>query len=211
MDLESEGLNADSSLCEHGNALSCEICGENQESKKSEKEMTWDKNRAEVEKNADRLGKGVDEKIKETIAAFMAYEFPTSGSCEGHLAEENKEKRGLPYPWVEIEAPEPEGWRENEALEKEWTLENLNLQQKMMELFSEFYQDRNSPFDARLTFEAGGALGRFRVQSFGSRTTALLSHEDQKSKLELYRKEMNDFSRFLKNKFFKRVNMCERE
>ena len=193
---------SDTGLCEHGNVSPCEICGNKQEAVPSEKEIVWEKYRADVDKIADRLGKGVDEKIKEAVAAFIAYEFPTSGSCEGHLHEEGQEKHGLPYPWVEIYAPEPEGLPDEEKKEK-WTIENLKYRQKMMEYFSEFYQGREVPIDARLVFDAIGIFGGFRVQSFGAETIELLASEDQKSKLGLYRKEIDDFVSFLKEKYLK--------
>lgn len=173
------------------------------ESVKSEKEITWEQKRAEVDKITDRLGLGIDEKIKETVTAFRVHEFSTSQSCEGHIHERKKEgQEEKIFPWVEIYAPEPEGWQESEEKEKEWTIENLRQQQKMMGFFDEFYQGREIPFDARLAFDGIGAFGGFKVQSFGAETMALFSHEEQKQKLELYRKEMNDFTKFLKDKHF---------
>ncbi len=202
-------ISSDTGMCqEHGNVLPCEICGNKQEAVPSEKEITWEKHRADVDKIADRLGKGVDEKIKEAVAALMVYEFPTSGSCEGHAHEEVEEEHGLPYPWVEIYAPEPEGLREGgeadkKQKEQEWIAENLKQQQKMMEYFLEFYQGRETPFDARLSFDRIGRFGGFRVQSFGAEITKILPTEEQKIKLDLYRKEMDDFVNFLKDKYLK--------
>ena len=193
---------SDTGLCAHGNVSPCEICGNKQEAVPLEKEITWEKHRADVDKITDRLGKGVDEKIKEAVAAFSAYEFPTSGSCEGHLHEEGQEKHGLPYPWVEIYAPEPEGLPDEEMKEK-WTIENLKHRQKMMEYLSEFYQERETPFDARLVFSAIGRFGGFRVQSFGAEITEIIPLEEQKKKMELYRKEIDDFVSFLKEKYLK--------
>jgi hypothetical protein len=71
----------------------------------------------------------------------------------------------------------------------------------MLELLSEFYQERKTSFEARLTFENIGAYGGFRVQSFGAEIMELLSVDEQKEKLKLYRKEIDDFTEFLKNKF----------
>ena len=81
---------------------------------------------AEVEEVTDGLGKGIDKGIKEAVIAMKAYDFPTDHSCEGHLEGEH----GLPYPWVRIYAPEPEGWQDSEEKQKEWTVENLKQQQK---------------------------------------------------------------------------------
>ena len=172
---------------------------------KSEKEIAWDKRREEVDKITDRLGLGIDEKIKESVAAFLVHEFTTSQSCEGHTGEEKK--HGASFPWVEVYAPEPKGWKETKGekkkqLDREWTIENLKQQQKMMDFFAEFYQGRETPFDTRLVFDHIGAFGGFRVQSFGAEMMKLLPPEEQLKKLELYRKEMEDFTNFLKSKHF---------
>lgn len=175
------------------------------ESIKSEKEIVWDKRREEVDEITDRLGLVIDEKIKESVAAFLVHEFTTSQSCEGHTGEE--EKHGAFFPWVEVYASEPKGWREakgekKKQLDREWTIENLKQQQKMMNFFAEFYQGRETPFDAKLSFDRSGAFGGFRVQSFGAEMMELLPPEEQFKKLDLYRKEMEDFTNFLKSKHF---------
>ena len=172
---------------------------------KSEQEIAWEKRRAEVDKITDRLGLGIDGKIKETVTAFLVHEFTTSQSCEGHTGEE--EKHGDSFPWVEIYAPEPKGLEEakgekKKQLDREWAVENFKQQQKMMGFLAEFYQGRETPFDARLAFDRIGAFGGFRVQSFGAEMTAILTPEERKQKLELYREEMDDFTNFLKSKYF---------
>lgn len=175
------------------------------ESVKTEQEIAWEKGRAEVDKITDRLGLGIDEKIKETVTAFRVYGFTTSQSCEGHTGKE--EKHGASFPWVEVYVLEPKGWKEAKSekkkeLDREWTVKNLEQQQKMMGFLAEFYQERETPFDARLIFDRIGAFGGFRVQSFGAEMMRLLLPEEQLKKLEIYRKEMNDFTGFLKSKHF---------
>ncbi|OGE80870.1 MAG: hypothetical protein A3C04_00180 [Candidatus Wildermuthbacteria bacterium RIFCSPHIGHO2_02_FULL_45_25] len=168
----------------------------------AEKQIAWEQKMAEVNEIADQLGKGIDEKIKEPVAAFLIHEFTTSGSCEGHMAQEGEDQHGLPYPWVEVYAPEPEGWEYSEEKKREWTVENFKQQQKMMRFLEEFYKERQTPFDARLVFDGVGAFGGFRVQSFGAKMAAILTPEEQKQKLELYQTEMYDFTKFLKNRHF---------
>ena len=172
---------------------------------KSEQGIMWEKIRAEVDKITDALGRGIDDKIKETVTAFRIHEFTTNQSCEGHI--DDKEMDETPFPWVEINIPEPEGWKEatgkkKEEIEQEWTIENLEQQRKMMRLLAEFYQDRKVPFDVRLTFDRSGTFGGFRIQGFGAEIMKLLSPEEQHKKLISYRKEMNDFTNFLKDKYF---------
>ena len=177
----------------------------NRGSAESEKEIAWEQRRQEVDKITDNLGLGVDEKIKEAVTAFRVHEFATNQSCEGHIGE--GEKHGATFPWIEIYAPEPKGWNEaggeqKNQIEKEWMVKNLEQQQKMMGFLAEFYQGREILFDVRLTFSSIGAFGGFRVQSFGAEIMKLLSSEEQLKKFEFYRKEMDDFSKFLKDKYF---------
>ena len=71
-----------------------------EESQKSQKEIEWENKRKEIEGWGDRLGKGIDEKVKDTVVAFNLLEIPTSSSCEGHL------DHGTLAPWIEIETPD---------------------------------------------------------------------------------------------------------
>jgi hypothetical protein len=84
------------------------------------------------------------------------------------IAKEGEKQSGLPYPWVEVYSPEPEGLEEaegeeKERLEGEWKIKNLEQQKKMMSLLEEFYQNRETPFDARLVFDGIGGFGGFLV------------------------------------------------
>lgn len=155
--------------------------------------------REKVEKITDKLGKGIDDGIKESVTVLLANEFPTSQSCEGHIGE-----KGASYPWVEIYTVEPKGWKEDKEKQREWTIENLEQQKRMVDVLAEFYQDRETPFGARLNFRHIGAFGGFRIQSMGAETMPLLSPEEQKQKLETYRKEMTDFTDFLKKRFLEK-------
>jgi len=168
----------------------------------TERQRAWDKKRQEVNEIADSLGLGVDEQIKDSVVAFLVHEFTTDGSCAGHISVAGEDRHGLPYPWVDISAPEPEGWKENEEVQQEWTKQNLRQQQKMMGLLDEFYADRQMAFDSRLIFDYKGIFGAFRVQSFGAETLPILTSETQLQKLELYRQEMESFTKFLKHKYF---------
>ena len=174
------------------------------EPEKSEKEILWEQSRLETDKITDGLGLGIDEKIKEAVTALKVHEFSTSQSCEGHIHEgtDEEQKHGVAYPWVEIYAPEPEGWEEDEQKKKTWIEKNIRQQERMKELVDEFYNGRETPSDARLVFHTIGIFGGFRIQSSGAENTRAFPPEKQKEKLELYRKEMNDFTQFLKTKHF---------
>jgi len=170
----------------------------------SPQEIAWGQEREDTDNITDLLGKEVDNGIKEAVTAFRVYDFTTSQSCEGHIEEGD---HGRPFPWVEIYTPEPEELagaegEEKAKIETRWTHENLEQQQKMLVLLTEFYQNRETPFDARLTFDRVGAFGGFSVQSFGGNIMKLLPPDVQREKLTLYRKEMHDFTTFLKDKYF---------
>jgi len=72
----------------------------------SEKATRWEDAMAQVEQAKDRLGKGIDENIKETVAAFLVNDFPTRGSCEGHLEERFGKIRKI-SPYIDVAASEP--------------------------------------------------------------------------------------------------------
>lgn len=172
---------------------------------KSEKEEKWEKERLEVDRLADGVGYGIEEGIKEAVIALRVSGIMTDQSCEGHL--NNEEEGGESFPWIRVYAPEPEGWdgsdgEEKKRMEKEWKIENLKQQKLVMDLLEEFYEKREVEFDARLNFRYVGIFGGFILQSFGGDMMELLSPEEKKEKFNLYKKEMKDFTEFLKNKYF---------
>lgn len=171
------------------------------------KQARWEQIRDEVERMKDSTGRGVDEGIKEAVVALRAFDFPTTASCEGHF------DCGYPYPWIEICVLAAEGWSEEEGWQKRgesWVkekeeqgrVENLKQRQRMIRLLNEFYADRETPFDARLTFDWIGRYAAFRIQSIGGDVMELLPPKEREEKHQLYTKEMNDFSNFLREKFF---------
>ncbi len=58
-----------------------------------------------VESLGDRLGMGIDDTIKETVALCNIMNIPTSASCEGHL------NHGYIVPWIEVTALNEPKWR----------------------------------------------------------------------------------------------------
>ncbi|MCS6956581.1 MAG: hypothetical protein NZM02_01915, partial [Patescibacteria group bacterium] len=103
---------------------------------KEERIKKWHEMLATVEEITDKLGQRVDERIKETVAILLIYGFNTICSCEGHVVEEGKHRRGLPYPWIDICEPEPEEWgkareKEKEKLKEEWRIKNFEKKRKI--------------------------------------------------------------------------------
>jgi hypothetical protein len=153
----------------------------------------WEQKREEVDHLADGLGNPIDEDIKESVVALRAHEFPTYASCDGH---------GSSGPWIQVEALAPEDWRESEAKQKEWQRENLRQRDRITELLNEFYRERQTPSDIRLALERHGIFGAFRIQSAGAEAIGDLSLSERQEKYRLYKKEMDDFTEFLRMKFF---------
>jgi hypothetical protein len=151
----------------------------------------------ELESIKDNLGKPIDEGIKETVLYLRAFGLPTDQSCEGHL------NRGLPAPWVEIYPEEPavKNWQENEEFRNKVLEEKKKLKNKAIKLLEEFYKDRKVENGIKLGLRDIGY--GFRIQS-----NWLTQFEKNKGKvnknwLTALKKEMADFTNFLKEKYLK--------
>lgn len=187
MDFEKRDFNQENSL---------------EDNEKRRKEEEWKKLRKMVDEMKDKLGREIDEGIKETVVAFLAFDFNTFASCEGHL------DHGLPYPWVEIRIPAPKGWKganeeKKKELKEEWNEKILKKEAEMLKLLDEFYQKRKEvPYSIRLVINE--LAWGFRVQGIGSKVAERLMPEKKRERLELLQKEMQAFTQFLKEKFFSR-------
>lgn len=165
------------------------------------KEAVWKQKLSYVSRIRDKAGGEVDAGILETVAILLIYQFPTVMSCEGHLG-------GLPYPWVRISTPEPDNWNELEGELRDearfkWAIDNSKYGLKMMALLEEFYNNRETIFEARLIIITTFGNGTIEIHSLGGDVTKYLRlDEGRNEKFELYQKEMRDFTEFLKNKFF---------
>jgi hypothetical protein len=71
-----------------------------------QKQLLWNNTMEQIDRIVDGLGHPIDAGIKETVAAFMVNNFPTNGSCEGHVEERFGRKIKLsPYINIGIELP----------------------------------------------------------------------------------------------------------
>lgn len=126
-----------------------------------------------IDELADKLGMPVDEGIKSTVAALWLWDFPTTGSCEGHL------DRGLAFPWVDI------GVGDRKA--------NKPIRSKMRKFLEQFYEDRTSNYQIKMADK--GLFGNFRLQSFPG-----IDYEGgavDEAELLALRQEIKDFTAFL--------------
>ncbi len=174
---------------------------------KSEKEKHWQKIIAKVETITDKLGKPIDEGIKESIIALTVFDINTDQSCEGHL------DHGLPSPWISFDAKENEElWKKlKEVTKKEDKEEDAQIRmvihkneiaerKKLMPFLDEFYMDRHVPYDRGLIITSA------RRNTLESQGAGILEVESDKSKkrikMQEYQEEMKAFTDFLKRKYF---------
>ncbi|MGM0482900.1 MAG: hypothetical protein ACQEP6_03525 [Patescibacteria group bacterium] len=81
-----------------------------------EKEERWKNELSMMDEVVDERGLGIDGEVKETVVAFNMHGLETTGSCEGHLEEDEP---GFHYPWIHISTPEPKELEETEGEERE--------------------------------------------------------------------------------------------
>ncbi|MBU1202645.1 hypothetical protein KKH39_01205 [Patescibacteria group bacterium] len=167
----------------------------------SEKELNIRKLRAEVEKITDSLGFGIDENIKDSIVAVKAHDFSTSASCEGHLTDKENDRSFL-YPSIDIEEPEPEGWRDDEELQRQWSEANALQREKMQKLLDEFYADRDVDEVYKLTINPRGIFNAFVLASAKYKEKYLKPDESEEKVLLRAQAEMQEFTKFLMNKYY---------
>lgn len=190
------------------------------------KEQKWQKIEKDAERIIDSLHKRIDPKIKFAVVSLKANGLGTIASCEGHL------NRGLPYPWVDVESQLAEQLlgdrlynelkikgREHRLSKSEKELkdkmiqaqkaENEKAYKRLLELLGKFYSQKNLTHEVKLGIEKF-PWNRSRLQPEGmpnwhQRQTKKeeWSQEEKIKNLELYRKEMDRFAQFLKDKFFK--------
>lgn len=142
-------------------------------------QRTYDEVADEVEHITDGLNLPIDAGIKKTVIALRLWDFPTDGSCEGHL------DRALPYPWVDIYAPDQE--------EAAWIQANQQQRERLTKLLDEFY---NATHHKHLfAYEDIGIFGGFRLTNKAAKS--LKKSEDNLMKL---RKDFDVLADFLVGK-----------
>lgn len=191
---------------------------------KTQKEDRWQETAERISRTVDKLGLPIDEGIKETVTVLNALGIATRASCEGHL------DFGTCAPWVDIASTDPrtdvsivklsqEAQRkcdENKKTEQEIRVifaevhkarcvvkaYHIEERRKLLAYLAEFYEDRCVPYDRRLIIRPLGTDGKSRLESQGADCQEVASPEEKVQKLAEYQREMQDFTTFLKQKFF---------
>lgn len=189
------------------------------------KEQQWQAMATHVAQMKDKLGKGIDPGILETVVVLNLLGLPTTQSCEGHL------DRAAGAPWIDIGDTRADSQsREVESLfrvalqaQQQHTqppeevnqlfvrahqaqLEVMRIQlvirHKLMSYLAAFYEHHSAPYDVRLVIQAQGATGRCRLESQGADFQDIASLEVRQKKLVEYQEEMRAFTAFLKEQYF---------
>ncbi|MBU3964678.1 hypothetical protein KJ591_00160 [Patescibacteria group bacterium] len=161
------------------------------EQKEADKELKGI--REKIDKMTDKLGMPIDEGIKEAVVMFNAFDIKTTQSCEGHLEEGARLTPGI---MVQPETPEIEDWYDNEEIRERVTAQSMAMKGQLIDLLNLFYRERKSDFEDMLGFRGVGY--GFEIESNGAEVFKGLNEEKAQEKLIAYRKEMQDFTDFLK-------------
>ena len=179
---------------------------------RAERQKQLDEMMLKVEQIGDRLGKGIDEGVREGVALFIANNINTTGSCEGH------DDWGTGGPYIDIRSKEietlyeqldklPENETSDETDPKREEIRNqilkLNLEErrKIIPLFEEFYKDRNVPYDVKLHISSLGN-GWSRLENQGVEFQSIETDDSKKKEnLKRFQEEMKNFIAFLKEKY----------
>lgn len=180
--------------------MNSEFSPERAAAERAVKEQEWQRLTEEADKIADRLGEPIDAGIKETVIGLWAHGFTTGQSCEGH------DDRAEALPWVSVEAPEPEGWKDNPELAEQWKRENEALASRFQEILNEWHQQRTDqgeqiPDDLRLVEAPQGIYGAFRIESGSQEHISKLPPRERATSVPPHREEMKRFTEYLKERF----------
>ncbi|MBU3918948.1 hypothetical protein KKC63_03550 [Patescibacteria group bacterium] len=149
--------------------------------------------REKVDKITDKLGMPIEDSIKETVVMFNAFNIRTSQSCEGHAEEDQK---SAPWIMVQPRIPENEEWYEDKDTREKVIAQSRTMRKQLTDLLNLFYRERKTDFSDMLGFSEV-AYG-FKLQSNGAEVFKGLDVGEAQEKLLAYRKEMKDFTDFLK-------------
>jgi hypothetical protein len=180
--------------------------------------MLWAQKLIDMDHLQDGLGKGLDTKIRETVAVLQLLGLHTRASCEGHI------DHGIAAPWIVVESPNPvlQEFRRfrvklsetADALEADGEVADAVYEQlhdlrkriariealeykKLIPYLDEFYLDQDVYYEERLIIDSGG-----RLICQGALLQPAEEKETQAIRLQAYQEEMRDFTEFLKEKFF---------
>lgn len=180
------------------------------------KQEAWNNMKSEVLKSASEFeNEKMEEGIMDTVVVMNLLGINTMESCEGHVDKEkpypsvifgskkhsqfySKEVNEINTKYRNVKGDSPE-YRELLESTKE---ESSNLKNKVQILLDEFYSGKEwSPYHYGISVFTKDSM--YILAPVGLENTENNSIENKRTILDLSRKEMNNFTEFLKNKFYK--------
>jgi hypothetical protein len=156
--------------------------------------------RKEVDELVDDANQKIDPVISDLIVGLRAHGIPTFFSCAGH------KERGWTYPYVDIYTDDShisfDDFSETMVQAKsEWVEKNVVILDKLIELLSEFYADRETDYKYVIVPHCSIDLVRIRLKCTGSDLLKNMTGELFEKELKILQKEMGEFGTFLINRY----------
>ncbi len=193
-----------------------------------EKRKRWDAVKGQVDNITDKLGKPIDEEIKELIVGLNIFGFRTSMSCFGHIREKKnfdiKEYASTPYVFIEPEIDEElekkfEELRERVSIAKQTDIKeeivkahkayekfmedaplpNYLCIRKLIALLTEFYKDRSVSYSVQLLVSGGHKAAS--IKNLGEGNRYFTDQATKKKMLKDYQNEFIAFGKFLNTRY----------
>lgn len=149
----------------------------------------------EMLKKEDKLGQKIDSGIFDLVVVLNCFGFNTTSSCEGHL----KDKE-IFFPWVIITEDDSKIDYNNDKQVEKYHTKNLEKQSILIKLLSEFYENRITPYEHRLIVGIIPGCGTELMPMSGYSSSILIDEGERKNIYHIYKKEIIDFTNFLKSK-----------
>lgn len=171
-----------------------------------EKEKRLKEIREKVEQFVDALGMPVDPGIKETVVFLITLGINTVASCEGHI------DHGTGGPYIDITSEKVleleeklkgvTQKQEREKIVEEIRKAGLEEAKKVLKLLNEFYQGRKIEDYSQILILRQVIRGEYRLESIGIEFQEEIDIETKKERLQKYQKEIQEFTEFLRRKYF---------
>lgn len=159
-----------------------------------------EKIRKTVEALTDGAGQKIDAGIFDLVLGLRAHDIPTQFSCAGH------DDRMGSYPYVDIyaddEAIDFDDYSEANIQKKsDWIKANGLVLHHLIPLLSEFYKNRETPYEHQLIPQCSVDLVRIRLKAVNADTFQNLDAKTHKAQLKIAQDEMKAFGLFLQEKY----------
>ncbi len=148
----------------------------------------------------DKAGQKIDAGIFDLVLGLRAHDIPTQFSCSGH------DDRMSSYPYVDIyaddEAIDFDDYSEANIQKKsDWIKANGLVLHQLIPLLSEFYKNRETPYEHQLIPQCSVDLVRIRLKPINADTFQNLDAKTHKAQLKIAQDEMKAFGLFLQEKY----------